>query len=291
MTQNPPRAPFRLLRGACLILAVNAAIPAVLAQSKNVQTAAATAPAYADLADYVTVAPLVAKAQVRDVISLPAASAAGTPVGHRRVFVEARVTTLIRGDNGIAPTVSYLIDLPLDAKGKIPKLKKKDVLIFARPGTKPGQLQLVGKSAQIAWSPSAEATVRSIVSELLGGGAAPKIVDIGDAFHVAGTIAGEGETQIFLKTDTGDPVSLSVIRRPNQPPRWAVALGEVVDEAAEPPKPNTLLWYRLACGLPAQLPPRSVRSLALTDAEAARADYAVVLQGLGPCKRSRPPEN
>ena len=41
-------------------------------------------------------------------------------------------------------------------------------------------------------------------------------------------------------------------------PLWAVALSEIVDEAAAPPAPGTLLWYRLACGLPRALPRQSL---------------------------------
>jgi hypothetical protein len=81
-------------------------------------------------------------------------------------------------------------------------------------------------------------------------GAAPRITGIGRAFHVPGNLPGESETQIFLQTADSRPVSLSVLRRPGETPRWAVALSEIVDEAAVPPAPGTLLWYRLACTLP-----------------------------------------
>jgi hypothetical protein len=63
-----------------------------------------------------------------------------------------------------------------------------------------------------------------------------------------------------------------------------VALTELVDDSAAPPKPETLLWYRLACGLPEKLPDTAVAGQSDTDADAARADYQVVLNGLGPCK-------
>jgi hypothetical protein len=66
-----------------------------------------------------------------------------------------------------------------------------------------------------------------------------------------------------------------------------VALGEIVDEAARPPAQGSLLWYRLACGLPDTLPARSVRALSAPDADAARADYQIVLRALGPCGRTR----
>jgi hypothetical protein len=68
-----------------------------------------------------------------------------------------------------------------------------------------------------------------------------------------------------------------------------VALGEIVDEAARMPVRGGLLWYRLACSLPAALPPRATRTLAVQEAEAARADYQVVVDALGRCDRTRTP--
>jgi hypothetical protein len=245
------------------------------------------APSYADYADLAVAAPVVAKAQITQATALGAKQAAGVPAGFRRFYIEAKVIGLIRGENGISPTISYLYDAPLDQKGKAPKLKKRQVLVFAQPGARPGQLQLVARDGQIDWTPAADSSVKAVVSELLGQDAPPRIVGVGDAFHVAGTIAGEGETQIFLKTEDGQPVSLSIISRPGQQAQWAVALGEVVDEAAAAPKRGTLLWYRLACGLPAALPIASTRTLGVMEAEAAKRDYAIVRNGLGQCGRTR----
>ncbi|HYZ48303.1 MAG TPA: hypothetical protein VE567_05345, partial [Sphingomonas sp.] len=61
----------------------------------------------------------------------------------------------------------------------------------------------------------------------------------------------------------------------------------IVDEAAKPPARDTLLWYRLACGLPRALPDEAVADLDGAAAEAARADYGYVLEQLGPCTRNR----
>src|SRR3546814_7628869 len=71
---------------------------------------------------------------------------------------------------------------------------------------------------------------------------------------VPGTIPGESETQIFLRTSDQRPVSLSVLRRPGEAPKWSVSLDEMVDESSAPAGRDTLLWYRLACFLPGQLP-------------------------------------
>ncbi|MFC4593874.1 hypothetical protein [Sphingobium tyrosinilyticum] len=276
---------FRNMAAACLILA---AYPQVSAA----QTNQATEPAilsYSDLADLADAAPLVAAARIRSIIALPAEQAQNVPAGQKRLYVEAEVTNLIRGESGISPLVYYLYDAPLNARGKLPKLKKANVILFARPAARPGEIQLVTRDAQIPATPATLEKVKTILSDLMTERAPPRIIELGDAFHVAGTVAGEGETQIFLRTANGEPVSLSILRRPGQEPKWAVALGEIVDEAARPPAPGTLLWYRLACSLPPALPERSVRALSPSDAEAARVDYALIIQSLGNCGRTRTP--
>ncbi|QGP80263.1 hypothetical protein GL174_09860 [Sphingobium sp. CAP-1] len=244
---------------------------------------------YADIVDLADHAPLVANVRIRNIIVLKPEQAGTVPAGHKRLFVEADVTGLIRGESGISPAVTYLYDAPLDARGKLPKYKKAQFILFARAGGRPGEIQIVAPDAQIPATPAENDRVKAILSALVAPDAPPRILGLGDAFHVAGTIEGEGETQIFLRTENGDPVSLSILRRPGQQPRWAVALGEIVDEAARPPQPGSLLWYRLACSLPAALPARSVRTLSVLDAEAANADYALVMRALGPCGRTRTP--
>jgi hypothetical protein len=79
-----------------------------------------------------------------------------------------------------------------------------------------------------------------------------------------------------------------VLRRPGAQRQWAVAFGEIVDEAALAPAPRTLGWYRLACGLPPALPAASIAELIPTDARLAREDYAFVRQSVGACDASPP---
>ncbi|HUD92292.1 hypothetical protein [Sphingobium sp.] len=285
---------LRTLGTACLISAAYSAVFPAFAQGDQMVTQSSTArsgqPAglsYADIVDLADHAPLVAIVRIRNIIKIKAEQAGAVPQGHQRVYIEAEVSGLIRGEGGISPTVTYLYDSPLDRRGKLPKLKKAEMIVFARGGGRPGEIQLVAPDALIPAFPSEISRVKQILSALVAPDAPPTILGLGDAFHVAGTIAGEGETQIFLRTENGDPVSLSILRRPGQAPRWAVALGEIVDEAARPPEPGSLLWYRLACGLPFTLSPRSTRSLSVQDAEAARADYKLVIDALGPCERTR----
>ena len=242
------------------------------------------APHYADLAPLVLSAPLILDATIRSSVTIKGAEAAGVEPGFVRLYVQADVNALIRGTQGVPPRVGYLVDLPADARGRAPRLKKVRVLLFARPvAGRPTQLQLVAKDAQRRWTPAAEALTRRIAEETVQPDQPPEITGIGNAFHVAGSLPGEGETQIFLTTKDGRPVSLDILRRPGQQPRWSVALSDVTDAAARAPERDTLLWYRLACFLPRDLPESSVAASDPSDARMAREDYQFVLQSLGPC--------
>ncbi|WP_294062025.1 hypothetical protein [Sphingomonas sp.] len=145
------------------------------------------------------------------------------------------------------------------------------------------QVQLTGLDGQRIWSAELDAQVRAITRDVIAANAPPAITGAGNAFHVPGSLPGEGETQVFLQTANNAPVSLQILRRPGETPRWSVSLGDIVDESAGPPARDTLLWYRLACGLPRELPATSIESDNPANAAIAREDYAMVLKALGPC--------
>ncbi|WP_375428270.1 hypothetical protein [uncultured Sphingomonas sp.] len=283
-------APRGLALAASFLLAT---APAAARQAgpapQAVMASEAGALPYPDLTDLVLASSVVADATVRSTVRIKPAEAVGLVPGAARLYVEVDATALIRGPGGLPPRVGYLLDLPIDARGRVPKLKGRRVLFFARPVPgSPMQLQLAAPDAQLAWTPATDARVRRIARELANAGAPPAVAGISGAFHVPGALPGEGETQIFLRTADAEPISLSILRRPGETPRFAVALSEIVDESAGPPVRDTLLWYRLACGLPAALPDASTARLAESDAARARADYAFVLERLGPCIRQRP---
>lgn len=243
--------------------------------------------AYADLVDLALPAQVVVKAEVRKAVRLKPEEAPGLPAGRARLYIEARTQALLIGEN-LGESIRFLADVPLDARGKPPKLSKAQVLVLARAvAERPGELQLVAPDAMLALTPAREATLRAILTETSRPDAPPAITALREALHVSGNLAGEGETQLFLGTATGAPVSISVLRRPGQPTTWGVSFTEIVDSAARPPLPSTLAWYRLACGLPARLPDRANISATLADRRIAAEDYAQVLADLGPCARKR----
>lgn len=276
------------LRSAAWLAAamLTVSVPAAGALQQPAAQAPAAATSYAEAAALVIDSPVIVDATIASTVKIRGAEAATVPPGTVRYYVEADVLALIRGPGAIPPRVGYLLDVPDGPDGRQPRLKRLRVLLFARPVPgRPEQLQLVDPQAQRAWNPTLDALVRRIAGELLAPDAPPVVTGIGNAFHVPGSLPGEGETQVFLTTADNRPVSLNILRRPGEEPRWAVALSEIVDDAAGPPQRDTLLWYRLACGLPRDLPARSVQALEPADAAVAREDYRFVLEQLGPCER------
>lgn len=242
-------------------------------------------PPYAQYADLAVDAPVVIDAVVRSEQRLKPIEAPDLPPDAARLYLDADVLALIRASGAVPARIGYTVDVKLDARGRPPRFRKSRVLLFVRPvAANPAQMQLVRPDAQRGWTSGGDALTRRIVRETLAPDAPPAVTGVGNAFHTSGALPGEGETQVFLTTSGGRPISMSVARTPGAAPRWSVALSEVVDESGPPPARDTLLWYRLACSLPPTLPD-AVNASSGTDADAARADYAYVIRELGPCDR------
>lgn len=254
-----------------------------------------TAYTYVDLADLASAAPINIHGAIRSAKQIQAEQAPGLAPGHARFLVEVDIISLIRAVGPMAPRVQYLVDLPLTEAGRAPKLKRKQpVLLFAHPvaGARAGtfstnNIQLAAPDAQLNWDPATESMLRSILAELVDPESPPAITGIANGFHVAGTLPGEGETQLFLDTATGEPVSLTILTAADGSRRWSAAFGEVVDATKAVPERGTLSWYRLACGLPRQLPMGKLAGTAPDDRRKAAVDYALVLRDVGPCNRTR----
>jgi len=244
---------------------------------------------YADLADLALAAPIAAHLRVTSVDRLSEREAPNVRPGHRRFLVEADIVALIRGPSEVAQRLRYIVDLPDDSEGRPARLRRRDeLLVLAQLApNRPGELQLIAPDAQITYAAATADQLRQILREASQADAAPRITGIGRAFYVPGSLPGESETQIFLQTAGNRPISLNILRRPGERPRWSVALSEIVDAAAAPPEPNSLLWYRLACTLPQSLPARSLAEAEPGEARAIAADYGLVIEGLGRCARNR----
>jgi len=248
--------------------------------------AAGSGPTYADLADLADSSPLVVRVQIRKLVRVEDERAPGLMAGHARYYVEARTVALLAGGSAVGESLTYLVDLRLDERGKPPALKKQEVVLFARPVSgRPGELQLTRPSAQLAWSEPLEARLRAVLSALLSPDAPARVTGVREMLHVPGTLAGQGETQIFLKTANGSAASITVRHEPGAPPVWGASFSELVADVGRPPERDTLIWYRLACFLPNSPPSGANLSDSYADKRQADADYRMVLGELGVCER------
>ena len=244
--------------------------------------------AYADMADLSDSADVVLRAQIRNLVRVEDERSPGLRSGQGRFYVKARTRALLLGDQVVGDSLTYLVDLPLDQRGRPPKLKKRDVLLFARlvPG-RPGELQLVARDAQLVWTEQEEAMARAILTDMVSRTAPPVVTGVREVIYVAGNLAGSGETQIFMATKDGSAASITVRHMPGRPAAWGVSFSELIADVTRPPLSDTLVWYRLACFLPNTLPPGANLSDTPMKRKQALSDYRMVLGELGTCRRTR----
>lgn len=275
---------------ALVIFSLTACTTTGLAQSRRnapvPELSADQAPTYADLADLALAGRLVAVIEVDDQRVVPLERAPGLAPGHTRLYLETVTQRLLAGPSAVGGTLTFLVDQPLDAAGDPPRLKRRSFIIFGESVEgRPGEVQLVTSKALLPAGPNIEGRVREVLTQLAGPGVLPAITGVRDVISVPGNLAGESETQLFVQTAGGMPVSLSVIRRPQMAPTWGISLGEIVNQDAAPPQPGTIAWYRFACFLPRELPQSAFLQSDRESQARARADYAFVLRELGPCER------
>ena len=275
-------SPIVRATGAALFLAAyfHTSLPTEAATVPPRVTLATTAPTYADLVSLALNSPVIVTATIVKAERLGAKDAPDVAPGRVRLLITAQVNGALVAPDAVPATISYLVELPLDARGKVPKAKGAAVLLFLKPGDRPGQYSLVRATAQLNSDAEVEATLRRIITEARAN-TAPTITGVGNAFRVPGSVPGEAESQFFLTTASDRPVSLVVLSRPGQQRTLQLAVGDVIDESAATVKPGTLTWYRLACVLPKTLP----ASIGGDERAALADDYALVLSRLGPCER------
>jgi hypothetical protein len=200
-----------------------------------------------------------------------------------RLLVTAAVDAAIVAPAAVPAELSWLWDAPLDARGKLEKRKNLAVMAWVAAPEPNGKTRLVAANAQQPWTPSLDTTVRGIAAEARSG-AIPVVTGVASGFRADGTVAGESESQFFLTTADGRGTTMVVTRRPGSAPRVTVARGDLIDESATNVQQGSLLWYRLACALPAELPAAAGGGdPALVD------DWRAAITSIGTCQRRAAP--
>lgn len=270
--------------GAVLLLAAAVQPAAGSAQSAPVMVSMPAQPSWTDWADLALAAPIVLIADVRRVARLGRRAAPDVPAGEARALVEGDLRAVLKAPAVLPAGAAWLWQGPATARGRPTVARGQRLLLFAQllpggrdPATQP--VALIARDGQQPWTPEAEATVRAILTEALDPRLARlAITGVQDGFRTEGDVAGQSDTQLFLSTAEGRPVTLVVRRRPGETPLVLAATGDLVD-AAEPIRPRTLVWRALACGLPQTLPAHLAARPALV------ADYRLVRDSLGACGR------
>ncbi len=243
---------------------------------------------YDDIMGITLESELVVDIIVRKIKNLPDSQTIGVRSNRKRILIIGEVQSLIRGKNGLNSQVQFLFDAPIDSRGKIPKLKKMRFIAFGRHVAGSSDfIRLSRTASMLKYNDRMNNMVRSIIREIIADNAPQKILSISSAFHSPGTIIGEGETQIFLNTEFGQPMAISVTSKQGQNRRWSVSTTEVIDINATEPSRLSLLGYRLACSLPKALNPSIIESDNQENREKAISDYILVLDSVGPCKENR----
>ena len=244
---------------------------------------ARAAPTFAALADLTIAGPIIVKARITRTERRPDRESPGLAPGHSRLLVTVAVVSALVAPIAIPAQLVWLWDAPLDARGKPVTVKNLEVMAWIGAPDLQGRTRLIAPDAQQPWSPAIDASVRTIAIEQASA-TVPVITAVVNGFRGDGTVAGESESQFLLGTANGPGATLVVTSRPGMPPRITVARGDIIDDSAGIVKPGSLLWYRLACVLPAVLPV----SAGGGDVALA-ADWRAAIASLGPCTRQPGP--
>ncbi len=283
-----PRIPFKanLLAGFLASLVLIPLNPEPL-RAQDAAPIPAPDLTYVDLIELNQSSDMVVKIVVEDQVKVPPERAPGLAPGQVRLYVEAITQALLAGSAPVGETLNFLVDVPLNAKGKAPDLEDVSFLLFARRvAGRPGEIQLAGPEAMFADDPVWEQRVRHVLTQMLQGAQWPAITGVREVMSVPGNLAGESETQIFLETRSGEPAAITVLRRPGMATSWGVSWTDIVDQSARAPLPETPEWYALACFLPAVLPDEALIQRDGQSRQRAQEDYALVLEQIGDCTRS-----
>ena len=260
------------------------------AESPLARSPATSGPTYAELVELAQAGEIVVIAAITDQVRVKPERAPGLAPGKARLYLEAATESLLAARAPLGESLAFLADREVDSRGRAPDLEKQRFLLFARAvPARPGEIQLVSQAAMLPADPALVERTRTVLRQLAEGPQLPQVTGVREVISVAGNLAGESETQLFLATAAGEPVSLTVLRRPGMAPEWGVSWTDIVDPAARPAEPKTLAWYRLACFLPEALPEEAFLQEEAEARARARADYAFILAELGACARTPAP--
>ena len=203
--------------------------------------------------------------------------------GMTRLYLEARTEALLAGRSALGESLVYLADVPLDAKGKAPKLKKQRFLVFADPVPgRPGSLQLVDSVGAAA----CDARDRAAGAHRHRRARRARRAARGDRDSRRHVGARQPRRRIgdpaVPRHRTGEPVSLT--RR--APPGHGADLGRLVERDRRPVRPparaaDASPGTASPASCPSACPPNAFLQQDPASRRRAEADYRFIVEQLG----------
>lgn len=221
-------------------------------------------------------APVIVTAEIVKTDEVKRRDASDLPPGGRRRLVRARITSVIKAPSLTPPQIEYLQDwIPADGGKKPPRLEGARVLVFLAPSKRrDDQYSLIDRRAQTGQEPASERLVRAILLDA----ETPQLRSL----RIAGVSAvfDWGDRRQFL-VDTTDGRKLSLDTTP-EGSAVKVSFDETSGDA-KTVQAGSLLWFRLACELPANLPDAIVQDYQTPGLDPQKA-FSELKARLGPCR-------
>ncbi len=208
------------------------------------------------------------------------------PTGQGRAMLDVELQAVLKAPDALPAKLKFLWQGPLDAKNKVPSLKKQSLLLFLSTVTSSGVTGygLTDINSVRPWSAAEEAQLRAIAAAaqdpaqrgLAIKGVRTTFVTVPEDSNSAPYV------HILFVTQNGAPLA-AILEKPSG--QWTLRTTVTdLDQDAQAIERQSLLWYHMACGLPAEPPAVVTEQPSEQERTLAREAWRGMLEQLGPCR-------
>jgi hypothetical protein len=208
------------------------------------------------------------------------------PTGQGRAMLEAELQTVLKAPDALPASLKFLWQGPLDAKGKLPTFKKQTLLLFLTPATANGVTGygLTDINSVRPWLPTEDAQLRAIAAAAQD--PAQRGLAIKGVRTTFVTMPEDANStpyvHILFSTMNNAPLAAILEKQSGQ---WMLRTTLTdLDQDAVGIQRQSLLWYHMACGLPAEPPAAVAKQPTEAESALARDAWSGMLEQLGPCR-------
>jgi hypothetical protein len=234
-------------------------------------------------------APVVVRGLVKGQSKLAKKDNAGLPplpADQGRAMLEMELQGALKAPDALPSTLKFLWQGPLDAKAKMPNFKKQILLAFLTSVTANGATGygLIDVNSIKSWSQAEEAQLRAIASAAQDPAQRGLAIKAVRTAFVTVPEDGNSEPYVHILFDTQNRAPLAAIMT-KQTTGWALRTTLTdLDQDAIAVQRQSLLWYHMACGLPASPPPAVANQASDAEKVLAVEAWSAMLEQLGPCR-------